>query len=148
MKSVKEFLIYRNSIIKRINNNKYNLIITPRQWGLTTFFIKYINQIPNDKSILFGVNDTNTIRFYGDKITHTNCKIKRINETSLIGCKFDYIICDNFFDNEWIKKLVLISPTLATNGKIILGDTDKELGDDIHYFINYNKIIKKSVNNG
>lgn len=145
MRSVKEIKFFNHSsIIRSFNENKFNLIVTPRQWGLTTLLINYINQIPNDKTILFGVWNLNMIIRCGRKITHPNCKIQTISEAKLIGRSFDYIICDNFFDREWISKLVLISPVLNTDGKLILADSGRGLDRRImiEYFRNYNKIIK------
>jgi hypothetical protein len=146
MRSVKEIVKYKNSVIKSINNNKFNLILTPRQWGLTTLLINYINQIPNDKSILFGVTNSTMVRETNRRITHSNCRIQTIHESSLIGYSFDYIICDNFFNDSWIQKLVLISPVLKPNGKIILADSGRFYGLGVEqYFINYNKIIKTTI---
>ncbi len=146
MRSVKEIVKYKNSVIKSINNNKFNLILTPRQWGLTTLLISYINQIPNDKSILFGVSNPTMVIETNRRITHSNCRIQTIHESSLIGYSFDYIICDNFFNDSWIQKLVLISPVLKPNGKIILADSGRFYGLGVEqYFINYNKIIKTTI---
>ena len=148
MRSLKEIVSYKNSVIRSFNNNKFNLILTPRQWGLTTLLISYINQIPNDKSILFVVSNPTMVRETNRRITHSNCRIQTIHESSLIGYRFDYIICDNFFNNSWIQKLVLIAPVLNPNGKIILADSGRCLGYQMGYFINYNKIIKTSLDNG
>lgn len=129
-----------------LNKNRLNLIIAPRGWGLTTFLINYINKIPNDKTILFGVMNFEKVRDCSGKITHPNCRIQTIHERGLIGCRFDYIICDNFFENEWIKKLSLMEPTLNIGGKIILADSGEFLSQKtIHYFRNYNVIIKTMI---
>jgi hypothetical protein len=143
MRSLKEIVAYRS-----FNNNKFNLILTPRQWGLTTLLISYINQIPNGKSILFGVSNPTMVIETNRRITHSNCRIQIIHESSLIGYGFDYIICDNFFNDSWIQKLVLIAPVLNPNGKIILADSGRCLGYQMEYFRNYNKIIKTSLDNG
>jgi hypothetical protein len=148
MRSLKEIILPKTGIIKSFNDNKFNLILTPRQWGLTTLLISYINQIPNDKSILFGVTNSTMVRETNRRITHSNCRIQTIHESSLIGYSFDYIICDNFFNDSWIQKLVLIAPVLKTDGKIILADSGRYLGYQMEYFINYNKIIKTSLKNG
>jgi len=148
MRSINEIILSRTGIIKSFNNNKFNLIITPRQWGLTTLLINYINQIPNDKLILFGVSNPTMVRESNRRITQPNCRIQTIHESSLIGYSFDYIICDNFFNDSWIQKLVLIAPVLKPNGKIILADSGRYLGYQMEYFRNYNKIIKTSLDNG
>ena len=148
MRSIKEITLGNNGIIRSLNNNNFNLILTPRQWGLTTLLINYINQIPNDKSILFGVTNSTMVRETNRRITHSNCRIQTIHESSLIGYSFDYIICDNFFNDSWIQKLVLIAPVLKPNGKIILADSGRYLGYQMEYFRNYNKIIKTSLDNG
>jgi hypothetical protein len=148
MRSLKEIILPKTGIIKSFNDNKFNLILTPRQWGLTTLLINYINQIPNDKSILFGVTNSTMVRETNRRITHPNCRIQTIHESSLIGYSFDYIICDNFFNDSWIQKLVLIAPVLKTDGKIILADSGRYLGYQMEYFRNYNKIIKTSLKNG
>jgi len=148
MRSLKEIVSYKNSVIRSFNNNKFNLILTPRQWGLTTLLINYINQIPNDKSILFGVTNSTMVRETNRRITHPNCRIQTIHESSLIGYSFDYIICDNFFNDSWIQKLVLIAPVSKPNGRIILADSGRCLGYQMEYFRNYNKIIKTSLDNG
>jgi hypothetical protein len=148
MRSINEIILSRTGIIKSFNNNKFNLILTPRQWGLTTLLINYINQIPNDKSILFGVTNSTMVRETNRRITHPNCRIQTIHESGLMGRSFDYIICDNFFNSEWIQKLVLMAPVLKTDGKIILADSGRYLGYQMEYFINYNKIIKTSLKNG
>jgi hypothetical protein len=146
MRSLKEIVTYKNSVIRSFNNNKFNLILTPRQWGLTTLLISYINQIPNDKSILFGVSNPTMVIETNRRITHSNCRIQTIHESSLIGYSFDYIICDNFFNDSWIQKLVLIAPVLNPNGKIILADSGTFLcWEEEQYFRNYNKIIKKTI---
>lgn len=145
MRSINELLVSKTSIIKSFNKNKFNLILTPRQWGLTTLLINYINQIPNDKSILFGVTNSTMVRNSDGRITHPKCKIQNIHESVLIGCRFDYIICDNFFNDSWLKKIMLIAPVLKTDGKIILADSGRYLGYQIDYFRNYNKIIKTSL---
>lgn len=142
MRSVKDIILSKNGIINSFNRNKYNLIITPRRWGLTSLLIDYINKIPNDKSILFGVENPTTVREANRRIIHPNCRSQTIHQSGLIGKGFDYIICDNFFNGEWIQKLVLMSPVLKTNGKIILADSGRCLGCRMEYFINYNKIIK------
>jgi hypothetical protein len=144
MRSLKEIVSYKNSVIRSFNNNKFNLILTPRQWGLTTILINYINQIPNDKSILFGVTNSTMVIETNRRITHPNCRIQTIHESSLIGYSFDYIICDNFFNDSWIQKLVLIAPVLKTDGKIILADSGRYLGYQMEYFRNYNVIIKNN----
>ena len=148
MRSIKEIILPKTGIIKSFNDNKFNLILTPIQWGLTSLLIDYINKIPNDKSILFGVWNSNMVRETNRRITHPNCRIQTIHESSLIGYSFDYIICDNFFNDSWIQKLVLIAPVLKTDGKIILADSGRYLGYQMEYFINYNKIIKTSLKNG
>lgn len=144
MRSIKEITLGNNGIIRSLNNNNFNLILTPRQWGLTTLLINYINQIPNDKSILFGVTNSTMVRETNRRITHSNCRIQTIHESSLIGYSFDYIICDNFFNDSWIQKLVLIAPVLKPNGKIILADSGRYLGYQMEYFRNYNVIIKNN----
>jgi hypothetical protein len=78
------------------------------------------------------------------RITHPNCRIQTIHESSLIGYSFDYIICDNFFNDSWIQKLVLIAPVLKPNGRIILADSGRCLGYQMEYFRNYNVIIKNN----
>jgi hypothetical protein len=148
MRSIKEIILPKNGIIKSFNDNKFNLILTPRRWGLTSLLIDYINKIPNDKSILFGVENSGMVREYDRRITHPNCRIQTIHQSGLISRSFDYIICDNFFNGEWIQKLVLMVPVLKTDGKIILADSGRCLGYRIEYFRNYNKIIKTSLNNG
>lgn len=148
MRSIKEIILPKTGIIKSFNDNKFNLILTPRQWGLTSLLIDYINKIPNDKSILFGVENSGMVREYDRRITHPNCIIQNIHESRLIGRSFDYIICDNFFNGEWIQKLVLMAPVLKTDGKIILADSGRCLGYQMEYFRNYNKIIKTSLKNG
>jgi hypothetical protein len=148
MRSIKEIILPKNGIIKSFNDNKFNLILTPRRWGLTSLLIDYINKIPNDKSILFGVWNSNMVRETNRRITHPNCRIQTIHESSLIGYSFDYIICDNFFNDSWIQKLVLIAPVLKPNGRIILADSGRCLGYQMEYFRNYNKIIKTSLDNG
>lgn len=148
MRSIKEIILPKTGIIKSFNDNKFNLILTPRQWGLTSLLIDYINKIPNDKSILFGVENSDMVRETNRRITHPNCRIQTIHESGLIGRSFDYIICDNFFNSEWIQKLVLIAPVLKTDGKIILADSGRYLGYQMEYFRNYNKIIKTSLKNG
>jgi len=144
MRSIKNITLGNNGIIKSLNNNNFNLILTPRQWGLTTLLIDYINQIPNDKSILFGVGNSDMINYVQRVITHPKCRIQVIYSSGLVGRSFDYIVCDNFFDDKWIKKLVLIAPVLKEDGKIILADSGKTLEDEIPHFVNYNKIIKTS----
>ena len=144
MRSIKNITLGNNGIIRSLNNNNFNLILTPRQWGLTTLLIDYINQIPNDKSILFGVANSDMISYVHRRITHPKCRIQAVYNSGLVGSRFDYIICDNFFDDKWIKKLVLIAPVLKEDGKIILADSGKTLEDEIPHFINYNKIIKTS----
>lgn len=148
MRSIKEIILSKTGIIKSFNDNKFNLILTPRQWGLTSLLIDYINKIPNDKSILFGVENSDMVRETNRRITHPNCRIQTIHESGLMGRSFDYIICDNFFNSEWIQKLVLIAPVLKTDGKIILADSGRYLGYQMEYFRNYNKIIKTSLKNG
>jgi len=148
MRSIKEIILSRTGIIKSFNDNKFNLILTPRRWGLTTLLIDYINKIPNDKSILFGVSNPTMVRETNRRITHPNCRIQTVHESSLIGYRFDYIICDNFFNDSWIQKLVLIAPVLKPNGRIILADSGRCLGYQMEYFKNYNKIIKTSLDNG
>ena len=148
MRSIKEIILPKNGIIKSFNDNKLNLILTPRRWGLTSLLIDYINKIPNDKSILFGVENPTMVRETNRRITHPNCRIQTIHQSGLIGRSFDYIICDNFFNGEWIQKLVLMAPVLKTDGKIILADSGRCLGYRMEYFRNYNKIIKTSLNNG
>jgi hypothetical protein len=148
MRSIKEIILPKNGIIKSFNDNKFNLILTPRRWGLTSLLIDYINKIPNDKSILFGVSNPTMVRETDRRITHPNCRIQTIHQSGLIGRSFDYIICDNFFNGEWIQKLVLMVPVLNSDGKIILADSGRCLGYRIEYFRNYNKIIKTSLNNG
>ena len=148
MRSIKEIILPKNGIIKSFNDNKFNLILTPRRWGLTSLLIDYINKIPNDKSILFGVENSDMVRETNRRITHPNCRIQTIHESGLIGCSFDYIICDNFFNDSWFQKLVLIAPVLKTDGKIILADSGRYLGYQREYFVNYNKIIKTSLKNG
>ena len=143
MRSIKEVLS-KNGIIRSFNDNKFNLILTPRKWGLTTLLINYINQIPNDKTILFGVSNLVMVRYVDRRITHPNCRIQTIHESSLIGYSFDYIICDNFFNDSWIQKLVLIAPVLKPNGRIILADSGRYLGYQMEYFRNYNVIIKNN----
>ena len=113
MRSVKELRVDKSSIIRSINENKFNLIVTPRQWGLTTLLINYINQnIPHDKSILFGVVNSHVSRNIQLKITHPNCRVQVIHESRLISKSFDYIICDNFFYGSWevIDWLVKVFP--------------------------------------
>jgi hypothetical protein len=144
MRSIKNITLGNNGIIKSLNDNTLNLILTPRQWGLTTLLIDYINQIPNDKSILFGVANSGMISYVHRRITHPKCRIQDVYNFGLVGNGFDYIICDNFFDDKWIKKLVLIAPVLKEDGKIILADSGKTLEDEIPHFVNYNKIIKTS----
>ena len=148
MRSLKEIILPKTGIIKSFNDNKFNLILTPRQWGLTSLLIDYINKIPNDKSILFGVENSGMVRETNRRITHPNCRIQTIHESGLMGRSFDYIICDNFFNGEWIQKLVLMAPVLKTDGKIILADSGRYLGYQMEYFRNYNKIIKTSLKNG
>ena len=148
MRSIKEIILPKTGIIKSFNDNKFNLILTPIQWGLTSLLIDYINKIPNDKSILFGVENSGMVRETNRRITHPNCRIQTIHESGLMGRSFDYIICDNFFNSEWIQKLVLMAPVLKTDGKIILADSGRYLGYQMEYFINYNKIIKTSLKNG
>lgn len=146
MRSIKELTLNTtHSIFKSLNNNRFNLILTPRQWGLTTLLINYINQIPHDKSVLFGVANSGLVRDVKQKITHPNCRIQAIHESGLIGYSFDYIICDNIFNNAWIQKLVLIAPVLKNDGKIILADTGQFHSSDLLYFRNYNKIIKTNL---
>ena len=146
MRSINEIILSRTGIIKSFNNNKFNLILTPRQWGLTTLLINYINQIPNDKSILFGVTNSTMVRETNRRITHSNCRIQTIHESGLFDRSFDYIICDNFFSDSWIHKLVVMSSTLKTDGKIILADSGTFLcWEEEQYFRNYNKIIKKTI---
>jgi len=146
MRSIKEIISPKNDIIRSFNDNKYNLILTPRQWGLTTLLINYINKIPNDKTILFGVLNSVMVIDVDRRITHPNCRIQTIHESGLIGRSFDYIICDNFFNGEWIQKLVVMSPVLKPNGKIILADSGRFYGLGVEqYFINYNKIIKTTI---
>jgi len=147
MRSIKNITLGNNGIIKSLNNNMLNLILTPRQWGLTTLLINYINKIPNDKTILFGVNNSVMVRETNRRITHPNCRIQTIHESGLIGRRFDYIICDKFFNENWIQKLVLIAPVLKPNGKIILADSGRYLGYRMEYFRNYNKIIKTTLDN-
>jgi hypothetical protein len=144
MRSIKEIILPKTGIIKSFNDNKFNLILTPRQWGLTSLLIDYINKIPNDKSILFGVENSGMVRETNRRITHPNCRIQTIHQSGLIGRSFDYIICDNFFNGEWIQKLVLIAPVLKTDGKIILADSGRYLGYQMEYFRNYNVIIKNN----
>lgn len=132
-------------IEKSINENRFNLILTPRGWGLTTFLINYINQIPNNKTVLFDVVTQSMNNSIKNRITHPNCVVNIINENKMVGRSFDYIICDNFFYGSWIKKLTLISPSLKVDGKIILGDSDMMISSDLLYFINYNKIIKTNM---
>jgi hypothetical protein len=144
MRSIKNIIPSKNGIIRSFNDNKFNLILTPRQWGLTSLLIDYINKIPNDKSVLYI-----TMGLYSDspnhrRITHTNCKKQMFNPNKLIGCCFDYIICDNFFEANWVGKLIEISPVLKPNSKIILADTGKSLGEQMEYFRNYNIIIKRN----
>ena len=146
MRSIKEIISPKNDIIRSFNDNKYNLILTPRQWGLTTLLINYINKIPNDKTILFGVLNSVMVIDVDRRITHPNCRIQTIHESGLIGRSFDYIICDNFFNGEWIQKLVVMSPVLKPNGKIILADSGAILcWEEEQYFRNYNKIIKTTI---
>lgn len=136
MRSVKNYIAYRS-----LNRNKFNLVLTPRRWGLTTYLIKYINTLPESSRIVFCVLDTRS--FNHTLITHPNCDIKKFSEGSyLIGRRYDYIICDNFFNGNWIKKLTIIIPTLSCEGKIVLADSCGDIGGDIEYFRNYNKIIK------
>lgn len=148
MRSIKEIILPKTGIIKSFNDNKFNLILTPKQWGLTSLLIDYINKIPNDKSILFGVENSDMVRETNRRITHPNCIIQTIHESRLVGYRFDYIICDNFFNDSWFQKLVLIAPVLKTDGKIILADSGRYLGYQREYFVNYNKIIKTSLKNG
>jgi hypothetical protein len=146
MRSIKEIISPKNDIIRSFNDNKYNLILTPRQWGLTTLLINYINKIPNDKTILFGVSNLVMVRYVDRRITHPNCRIQTIHESGLFDRSFDYIICDNFFSDSWIHKLVVMSSTLKTDGKIILADSGTFLcWEEEQYFRNYNKIIKKTI---
>jgi len=145
MRSIKEIILPRAGIIKSFNDNKFNLILTPRRWGLTTLLIDYINKIPNDKSILFGVSNPTMVRETDRRITHPNCRIQTIHQSGLTGRSFDYIICDNFFNGEWIQKLVLMVPVLNSDGKIILADSGVNLGGRMIYFERYNKIIKTSL---
>ena len=143
MRSIKNL----NTIIS-LNKYKYNLILTPRGWGLTTFLIEYINKIPNDKKILFGVDNSQITSMIKDKITQQNCVVQTIHKTGLCGKRFDYIICDNFFKNHWLQKLILLGPTLKYDGKIILADSDLNqdtLSYRYEYFVNYNKIIKTTI---
>lgn len=147
MRRIKRLILTKNTIVRSLNDNKYNLIITRRGWGLTTLLINYINKIPHDKKVFFGVSNSNMVRSNISKITHPNCKIQKIHHNSFIGCSFDYIICDNFFDGNWIQKLVLISPVLTHDGKIILAYTNEQFEtSNLLYFANYNKIIKTKLN--
>jgi hypothetical protein len=72
MRSIKEIILSRTGIIKSFNDNKFNLILTPRRWGLTTLLIDYINKIPNDKSILFGVSNPMIYFEHYNKIIKTS----------------------------------------------------------------------------
>lgn len=150
MRSIKnlKFYLTKTGIIKSFNDNKFNLILTQRQWGLTSLLIKYVNQIPDDKTIFFGVKNINIVRDIKRKINHPYCRIQTVQETNLIGRGFDYIICDNFFDESWMRKIILLAPTLKDNGKIILADSGRGLGYQMEYFRNYNIINKMISNNG
>lgn len=143
MRRIKELNVSNRRIFKSFGENKFNLIITPRKWGLTSLLINYVNRLPKDKKIFFNVAHFTSIRSIKEKITHPNCQVKTVTETSLIGYKYDYIICDNFFQDEWIKKITLLWPTMVPDGKMIVGDTNIEYLRDGHaqFFNRYNKII-------
>lgn len=148
MRSIKNIELFnsKRSIIRSFNDNKFNLILTPRQWGLTTLLIDYINQIPHDKTIFFALSNPAVIRDITMRITHPDCWVQSIKESSVVGRRFDYIICDNFFNGSWLKNLILLAPSLKEDGKIILADSGRYLGDHIiEHFREYNKIIKTSL---
>jgi len=148
MRSIKNIELFnsKRSIIRSFNDNKFNLILTPRQWGLTTLLIDYVNEIQSDKSILFNVANSIMVRDVERRITNRRCMVKTISETSSIGYRYDYIICDNFFNQDWLKNIILLAPSLKEDGKIILADSGRYLGDHIiEHFREYNKIIKTSL---
>lgn len=152
MRSIKNIELFNSnrSIKRSFNNNQFNLILTPRRWGLTTLLIDYVNEIQSDKSILFNVANSIMVRDVERgverRITNRRCMVKTISETSSIGYRYDYIICDNFFNQDWLKNMILLAPILNTDGKIILADSGKYLGENVMgHFRNYNKIIKTSL---
>jgi hypothetical protein len=145
MRSIKDLhKLDKRSIFKSFNSNNGNVIITPRQWGLTTLLINYINTLPQDLKVGFFVNG-NSERFIKTRINNINCRVFNYFSTKLVGITFDIIICDNFFkDDKWINHLIDLTPTLRGGGmsKIVIGHTG---GCNIHdisqTFRHYNKII-------
>jgi len=148
MRKIKDISLHitKRSIINSFNSNRRNLILTNRGWGLTTLLINYVNSIPNNYKVFLAIRNNYNLTNLVSRITHLNCFISPIDEIKLIGKSFDYIICDDFFCDNWFRNLFTIQPNLKQGGKIIIGDTGSKLTeDDIHnVFRNYNKILKRT----
>lgn len=58
MRSIKEIILPKTGIIKSFNDNKFNLILTPRQWGLTSLLIDYVNYPTTKDGWASGITDS------------------------------------------------------------------------------------------
>jgi hypothetical protein len=144
MRKIKDIVFGCNYIIDTINKDRFNVLMVKKKFRLDKLIIHYINTLPHDKNVLLGVINYDIIRYYRREITHPKCLITTILETNIRGKSFDYLIFDDFFVSDWLKKFIIIAPTMRFNtGRILLTDTGSVSNEVLDYYLREYKKIKR-----